>query len=88
MSARLDELSQMPDWPRGLSVDQAAAYVGVSAPTFLQEVAQGKWPQPATRGAKGSRRIWDRRSIDEAYDRASGLTKTTFTEEDAISKLQ
>ena len=52
-------------WPRGLSVDQAAAYAGVSPNKFLAEVEQGLWPKPETRGR---RKIWDRCEIDEAWD--------------------
>lgn len=34
MTARRANLSGLPDWPRLMSVDQAAAYLGLSAPTF------------------------------------------------------
>jgi hypothetical protein len=44
--------------PRFLSVGQAAAYVGVSADTFLEEVALGWWPAALRRGAKGRRLTW------------------------------
>ncbi len=53
-------------WPRGLSYRQAAAYAGVSDNKFLAEVEEGLWPKPETRG---SRKIWDRRRMDEAWDR-------------------
>jgi hypothetical protein len=53
-------------WPRGLSAEEAAAYVGVSRNKFLAEVEEGLWPKPETRG---SRKIWDRRRMDEAWDR-------------------
>ena len=53
-------------WPRGLSCEQAAAYAGVCRNTFLTEVKKGLWPKPE---ARGSRKIWDRLAIDEAWDR-------------------
>ena len=53
-------------WPRGLSRGQAAAYAGVSENKFAAEVEEGLWPKPETRG---SRKIWDRRRMDEAWDR-------------------
>ena len=59
--------------PRFLSVGQAAAYVGVSADTFLGEVALGWWPAALRRGAQGRRLTWDRLALDAAADRHSGL---------------
>ena len=56
-------------WPRGLSAEEAAAYVGVSRNKFLAEVEQGLWPQPETRGG---RKIWDRHPIDQAWDERHG----------------
>ena len=53
-------------WPRGLGVDQAAPYVGVSRNKFRSEVKAGLWPKPETRGG---RKIWDRHRLDEAWDR-------------------
>ncbi len=53
-------------WPRGLGEDQAAPYVGVSQNKFRAEVKAGLWPKPETRG---SRKIWDRHRLDEAWDR-------------------
>jgi hypothetical protein len=59
--------------PRFLSVGQAAAYVGVSADTFLEEVALGWWPAALRRGSKGRRLTWDRLALDAAADRHTGL---------------
>jgi predicted DNA-binding transcriptional regulator AlpA len=56
--------------PRGLNVDQAAEYIGVSAPTFLLAVAAGRYPKPIP---FGRRTIWDKKAIDLAMDRESGL---------------
>jgi len=88
MSACLERLRGLPDWPRGLSAEQAAAYVGVSVPTFLEEVKAGKWPAPQPRGHKGTRKTWDRNAIDEAYDRQSELHDAGTTEEAALARLQ
>ncbi len=64
----------LPGWPRYLSREQAALYVGVSATTFDAEVRSGEWPQPRRRGAKATRATWDRLALDAAADRASGLS--------------
>ena len=56
-------------WPRGLSAEQAAAYVGVSRNKFLAEVEAGTWPPANERGA---RRVWDRHAIDEAWNELHG----------------
>lgn len=73
MTARLGDMQGMPDWPRGLSEEQAAAYVGVSVGTFRWEVEQGIWPKPDPRGPKEGRNIWDRKLLDQAYDKRSNL---------------
>ncbi len=51
----------LPGWPRYLSRELAAAYVGVSVSAFDQEVTAGWWPPPRRRGAKASRATWDRK---------------------------
>lgn len=66
MTAARADLADLPYWPRGLSLAQAAAYVGVSENTFLEEVDDGLWPGPEERGR---RRIWDRVDIDTFWDR-------------------
>lgn len=70
MVARVKDLASMPAWPRMLSRDQAAAYLGVSPGTFLREVAHGKWPLPMERG---SRKTWDRVALDRVLDQSAGL---------------
>jgi predicted DNA-binding transcriptional regulator AlpA len=57
---------------RFLSIQEAAAYVGVSVSTFKLEVASGMWPQPVRRGAAGRSLTWDVRALDVAADRLSG----------------
>ena len=61
---------------RGLSREQAAAYVGVSAGLFDQLVADDRMPAPRL---AGRRRIWDRAEVDAAFaalphDAARGWT--------------
>ncbi len=70
--------------PRGLSADQAAAYVGVGKGKFLDEVREGVWPPGDKR--KG-RVIWDKVLIDRAFDRRSGLDKNEG-EEAALRALR
>ena len=73
MTTRRADIQDLPDWPRGLSLEQAAAYVGVSPPVFLKEVKEDKWPPCDRRGQKATRLVWDRRAIDRCYDLVSGL---------------
>jgi len=55
--------------PRGLTRDQAAAYAGCrSLSTFSDWIRRGLLPGPIP-----TTRIWDRRAIDAALDRLSGL---------------
>lgn len=57
--------------PRGLAVDEAAAYVNLSPKAFLAEVAAGLYPKPLQH--KANTHTWDRRALDLAIDRLSGL---------------
>jgi len=59
----------MPFWPRYLSREDAAAYVGVSPGVFDEEVKQGLWPPPLRRGERAGRLTWDRVGLDHAADR-------------------
>jgi hypothetical protein len=71
--ARRPGLTELPFWPRLLSHDEAARYVGVSTKVFDQEVRQGIWPPALRRGARGGRLTWDRVSLDKAADRAASV---------------
>ncbi len=64
-------------WPRGLSADQAAPYVGLSTNKFREEVKAGLWPKPETRGGW---KIWDRHRLDEAWDRRQETGGDPFME--------
>lgn len=61
---------EMPNWPRWLRLELAAAYVGVSRTLFLREVDTGVWPAADHRGGVVA---WDRKLLDEASDKRSGL---------------
>lgn len=50
--------------PRGLSREEAAAYVGVGVTKFDQLVADGRMPAPKR---IDGRRIWDRLRLDSAF---------------------
>jgi hypothetical protein len=56
--------------PRGLSRVEAAAYIGVSAGKFDEMVADGRMPGAIS---VDSRRIWDRRAVDLAFDALGGV---------------
>ncbi|HVX34848.1 MAG TPA: excisionase family DNA-binding protein [Hyphomicrobium sp.] len=47
--------------PRGLSRDEAAAYLGLGVTKFDELVAENRMPKPKV---VGSRRIWDRKQLD------------------------
>ena len=64
---------KLPHWPRYMTRDLAAAYVGVSETVFAAEVAAGWWHLPRRRGAKSTLLTWDRVLLDQAADREAGL---------------
>ncbi len=51
--------------PRGLSREQAAAYVGISASLFDLLVKDGRMPAPKR---INSRVVWDRLKLDVAFE--------------------
>jgi predicted DNA-binding transcriptional regulator AlpA len=53
---------------RGLSREEAAMYVGISANTFDALVADGRMPTPLRIRA---RKVWDIRQLDLAFDALS-----------------
>lgn len=61
--------------PRGLSLDEAAAYVNLCPKAFLAEVAKGHYPRPLSHGSR--RDVWDLRALDSALDQLSGLAART-----------
>jgi predicted DNA-binding transcriptional regulator AlpA len=62
---------------RGLDRQEAARYVGISAPKFDELVRDGQMPRPFRIGC---RVIWDLRKLDAAFDVLSGPEETdSFT---------
>lgn len=65
---RADRAVTAPIQPRGLVREDAAAYCGLSPDGFDEWIKRGIVPGPIP----GTQR-WDRKAIDLALDRASGL---------------
>jgi hypothetical protein len=64
MAARaLSEIRPVPR--RGLSRDEAAMYIGISAGKFDELVVGGKMPGPLR---IDRRKVWDIRALDLAFD--------------------
>jgi len=64
MTARaLSDIRPVPR--RGLSHDEAAMYIGVSAGKFDELVVDGRMPAPVK---IDGRKVWDIRSLDLAFD--------------------
>ena len=69
MTAPKRALASIPFWPRLLSVEEAARYVGVSVTTFTERIGD---PWPA--GIRiGRRKLFDRLALDRAVDGLSPL---------------
>jgi hypothetical protein len=69
-------LADLPFWPRYLSRDEAARYLGVSVDVFDDEVRTGRWPRGIGRGARGGRLTWDRHTLDSLADGWTGPAAT------------
>jgi predicted DNA-binding transcriptional regulator AlpA len=55
--------------PRGLSREDAAAYIGIGHTLFDRLVVERLMPAP--KKIRG-RNVWDRKRVDEAFDRLPG----------------
>jgi predicted DNA-binding transcriptional regulator AlpA len=66
MIRALSEVRPVPR--RGLSRDEAAMYIGISATKFDEMVGDGRMPAPVKIDA---RKVWDIRSLDLAFDSLS-----------------
>lgn len=53
-------------WPRGLSRERAAKYIGVSTTLFDEMVRKKEMPQP--RQASRGRVIWDMEDLNHAFE--------------------
>lgn len=73
MSRRSLPLERLPHWPRFLTADLAAAYLGASPAVFAAEVKSGIWPTARMRGTGERLATWDRSLLDAAADRHAGL---------------
>ncbi|WP_431856634.1 helix-turn-helix transcriptional regulator [Azospirillum sp.] len=82
MTAKLADIAGLPFWPRFLSREQAAAYLGVSASTFDEEVTAGIWPPGVRRGAREGRITWDRVALDRAVDNGPFASMNQTAEDD------
>jgi predicted DNA-binding transcriptional regulator AlpA len=60
----------LPNWPRLLSAELAAAYLGISRTTFLGAADGTVWPAPIRHG---KRVLWCRRALDQAVDARVGI---------------
>jgi excisionase family DNA binding protein len=58
--------------PRGLSLSEAAYYVGLGETKFSQMVQDGRMPPPR---AGDGRRLWCRYALDEAFEALPQVTK-------------
>ena len=74
MSAhRKIDIKDLPAWPRRMAAPIAAAYCGVSEGTLDQMVKRAEIPAPVR---IGKRKLWDKRAIDNVFDRQAGLDST------------
>jgi predicted DNA-binding transcriptional regulator AlpA len=69
MTSRRHPLVDLPGWPALLSVDQAAAYCGMTHDSFAACVEAGYFPKPVNLPIK--RRLWSRAAIDAALVQAA-----------------
>lgn len=76
--------SRLPDWPYGMSIEEAAAFCGISRNTLLRLVEEGAAPKPVAI-SKG-RKIWLRPSLQEWLDRLAGRIANERADEDEWSK--
>ncbi|MGH8248259.1 MAG: hypothetical protein ACREUU_17695 [Gammaproteobacteria bacterium] len=67
--------AELPHWPRWLTTELAAAYVGISTGTFTEEVRIGIWPPKHPKLGR-----WDRLALDEASDRLSNPSSSDIRE--------
>jgi hypothetical protein len=67
--------------PRLMTGAEAAAYLGLTPASFSKWVAKGRAPSPLP----GTRR-WDRKAMDLALDKISGIPPTPLSKEDEAEK--
>jgi hypothetical protein len=72
--------SALPNWPRLMCVELAAAYLGLSATTL-----RGNGPAPK---AYGKRRLYDRIDLDRWADRLGGQPLTVAEQRKEASEVE
>lgn len=79
--------NQLPDSlpPRGLTREQAAAYIGVGASTFDKLVSDRVMPGPVK---FGRRRVWDRLALDAAFGSLSSTDGVYALDSNPWARLQ
>jgi predicted DNA-binding transcriptional regulator AlpA len=60
---------------RGLDREESAIYVGVTLAAFDQMVINGRLPKPVDLDGE---LVWDLVQLDRAFDRLSGLRRSTL----------
>lgn len=74
--ARTPQPAIAPPSKRGLSRAEAAGYIGVSPSTFDRMILAGEMPSPKR---IGTRKVWDLRALDLAFDALPGEDDTPET---------
>lgn len=65
MTAKLNDLRGLPDWPALLSREQAAIYCGMSMTSFDMCVKRQVFPPPLKLPIR--RKLWSRAAIDSIF---------------------
>jgi hypothetical protein len=79
VTARKATAADLPDWPRLLGRDKAAAYLDMS-PNMLDTL-------PLVPVKIGTRRLYDRRSLDRLVDNLSGGAESSLSASQWLDKL-
>jgi len=69
-----NDWSYLPNWPRLMSVDAAAAYLSIGVSLFKGLVKEGEFPAPLKLGR--GRTVWDRFDLDNAIESLKGSPTT------------
>jgi predicted DNA-binding transcriptional regulator AlpA len=64
--------------PRGLSREQAAAYIGISPSLFDMLIKDGRMPEPMRINA---RVVWDRLKLDRAFEALGDTANASIDDE-------
>tara|TARA_B100000686_G_scaffold352724_1_gene455742 strand:+ start:1367 stop:1645 length:279 start_codon:yes stop_codon:yes gene_type:complete len=75
--------SELPGWPRLLSLELAASYVGVSEHLFKKNLGT-RWPHPLR---DGNRILWDKHELDRMIDGTQAEHQRTINLEDIRERI-